>query len=38
MNIVLDNASEVNIKMKTRKNLGIRIVKGVTCRKDSVEG
>lgn len=38
MNIVLDNASEVNIKMKTRKNLGIKIIEAVNCRKDSVEG
>ncbi|CBK23489.2 uncharacterized protein [Blastocystis hominis] len=28
MNIVLDNASEVNIKMKTRKNLGKILLKG----------
>ncbi|KNB45441.1 hypothetical protein JH06_4770 [Blastocystis sp. subtype 4] len=28
MNIVLDSASEVNIKMKTRKNLGRILLKG----------
>ncbi|OAO12275.1 small nuclear ribonucleoprotein E [Blastocystis sp. ATCC 50177/Nand II] len=28
MNIVLDNASEVNIKMKTRTNLGRILLKG----------
>ena len=28
MNIVLDNASEANIKLKTRKNLGRILLKG----------
>lgn len=38
MNIVLDNASEANIKLKTRKNLGISYLMITISRKDSIEG
>lgn len=38
MNIVLDNASEVNIKMKTRTNLGIAVDGAMKRRKNPSEG
>lgn len=38
MNIVLDSASEVNIKMKTRKNLGFVYVLEFSGRSYSSQG